>query len=340
MNFLILEDLYKKWKEILVIGKTIERNNKKYHLIGMTLSEKENEAKLYIIEPYIEPKQNNQRKKGIYNQRKILKEYEEIEHDYLNCSEFKIGDNILKVQGGFGGCLKYSLNNYGEIQIFFDMINAGWVIPEWLKEEEWENLQLVTLDIVDIESLPKYSKEMPITITHHSSAIQHIVEKTITLDVGKKRNFSFIDNYGDKVQCYINNVTLIDMWKDMEERFNNPEYKKLVSQEQLEEMKKMSYEALECSCPKGMCYIGVEYECSKDISLQFYSKEFLKSLPKQSVGSSSVMGMVLKSDKKTGIHNLPLKGCAIQTAVSKDTTKIPAELFSYLEKVQEWIECI
>lgn len=336
----MLEDFYKKWKEILVIGKTIERNNKKYHLIGMTLSEKENEAKLYMIEPYTEPKQNIHKKKGICNQRKILKEHEEIETSYLNCSEFKIGDKILKVQGGSGGCLKYSLNNYGEIQVFFDIINAGWVIPEWLKNEEWENLQLVTLDIVDIESLPKYSKEMPITITHHSSAIRHIVEKTITLNVGKKRNFSFIDNYGDEVQCYINNVTLIDMWKDMEERFNNPEYKKLLSQEQLEEMKKHTYEALKYSCPKGMCYIGIEYECSKDISLQFYSKQFLKSVPEKSVGSASIIFTRLKPDKTTGMHNLPLKGCVIQTAVSKDTVKIPAELFSYLKKVGEWSEYI
>ena len=129
---------------------------------------------------------------------------------------------------------------------------------------------------------------MPITIKHSPSAIQHIVEKTVTLNVGQSRSFSFVDNYGDKV----------------------------------------------------MCYIGVEYECSKDISLQFYSKEFLKSFPETHGASSYFLLMRLKSDKKTGSHGLSLKGCAIQTAVSPDTTKILAEMFLYMEKVDAWEEIV
>ena len=49
MNFSILSDCHKKLQDILVIGKTIERNGRKYHILGMTLSD---EVKLYIIEPY------------------------------------------------------------------------------------------------------------------------------------------------------------------------------------------------------------------------------------------------------------------------------------------------
>ena len=52
MKFLYLEDFHKIWNDILVIGKTIKRDNKKCHIIGMTLAD---EAKLYIIEPYNEP---------------------------------------------------------------------------------------------------------------------------------------------------------------------------------------------------------------------------------------------------------------------------------------------
>ena len=50
MNFALIENFHKKWRDILVIGKTIERDNKKYHIVGMTLAD---EAELYIIEPYI-----------------------------------------------------------------------------------------------------------------------------------------------------------------------------------------------------------------------------------------------------------------------------------------------
>ena len=50
MNFSLLEGFHSKWQDILVIGKTTERNGRKYHIVGMTLSD---EAKLYIIEPYM-----------------------------------------------------------------------------------------------------------------------------------------------------------------------------------------------------------------------------------------------------------------------------------------------
>lgn len=333
MNFLYLEEVYRELHDILIIGKTIERNNKKCHIIGMTL---EDEVKLYIIEPYNEPEYCSNRKKGVCNQRKILKEQEKEEY-YLNCSEVYFGNERLQVQESSGSPLRF-INDYGEIQLFFEMMKAGWVIPEWLKNEEWDNLQLTTLEFADVKKLPNYSTEMPIIIKHNPNPIQYILEKTITLNVGKSNSFSFTDNYGDKVQCYINNVSLINVWEDMEEQFSDSQYTKKFLPEQLQEIKKHCYRALEQSCPKGMCYISVEYECSKDLNLQFYTKEYLKSCPEEHEGSVSILMMNTKPDKEIGIHNLPLKSCVIQTAVTPDTFKISAELFSYLEKVDAWEE--
>ena len=339
MKFQYLEGFHKSWNDILVIGRTIEREGRKYHIVGMTLAD---EAKLYIIEPYSESEHYNHKTKGVRNQRKIMKEHTDAEICYLHCSDIYLGDQRLQVRSGSGGSLKYSTENYEEIQLFFDMLRAGWKIPEWLKNEEWDNLQMVTLVIEDMEKLPQYSPEMSVTIKHSPSAIRHIVEKTVTLNVGKNRSFSFVDSYGDEVKCYINNVTLIDVWKDTEEqlkqRLNDTKYTEQFSGEQLQEIKEHSYRALEQSCPKGMCYIGIEYECSKDLSLQFYSKEFLKSVPIAHKGSSTFLMMRLKPDREMGLHNLPLKGCVIQTAVSPDTIKIPAELFLYMEKVNGWEE--
>ena len=340
MKFLNIESAYRKLNDILVIGKTIERDSKKYHILGMTLTD---EAKLYIIEPYNEPQNDSNRKKGVRNQRKILKENTggEVSKDsYVHCREFRLGNQRLQVRSASCGSLRYSTENYEEIQLFFDMLRAGWIIPEWLKNEEWDNLQMVTLVFEDVKKLPRYSPKMPIIIKHAPGFRQHIVEKTITLSMGKSRSFSFADIYGDKVQCYINNVYLIDVWKDSEEKFRDPRYAEKFSAEQIQEVKKRHYEMLEQSCVKGMCYIGIEYECSKDLSLQFYSKEFLKSLPETRKGSAALLFMRLKPDQETGTHNLPLRGCVIQTAVSPDTSTIPAELFLYLEKVAEWEEKI
>lgn len=35
-----------------------------------------------------------------------------------------------------GGYLEHSLKNYGTIQLFLDMMSAGWTVPEWLKDTE------------------------------------------------------------------------------------------------------------------------------------------------------------------------------------------------------------
>ena len=95
MNFSLLEGFHSKWQDILVIGKTTERDGKKYHFVGMTLSD---EAKLYIIEPYIEPEGRN--RKGIRNHRRMLKEHERHGYSYLHCSELCLDDVHLKIQGG------------------------------------------------------------------------------------------------------------------------------------------------------------------------------------------------------------------------------------------------
>lgn len=158
--------------------------------------------------------------------------------------------------------------------------------------------------------------------------------------MGKSRSFSFTDDYGDNVQCHINNVTLIDVWKNTEEELRDPKLAERFSPEQLEQARKQSYDALEQSCPKGMCYIGIEYECSKNYDLVFHSKQYLKSRPETRQGSAHFIMMRLKPDQETGTHGLPLKGCVIQTPVSPDTSKIPAELFLYHERINAWTETI
>ena len=335
MNFSILSYFHKKWQDILVIGKTIERDDRKYHILGMTLSD---EAKLYIIEPY--DKQEPISRKGVHNYRQRLKEYEGRSCCYLHCSEFSLGGERLRTQGGMGSSLEYSTEDYGTIQLFLNMISAGWIVPEWMKNTDWADLQLVTLNIANMEKLPNYSPDMPITITHSPDSTQHILEKTVTLNVGKSRSFSFTDDCGDNVQCHINNVTLIDVWKDTEEEFSDPKLAESFSPEQLEQARKHSYDTLEECCPKGMCYIGIEYECSKNYDLVFHSKQYLKSRPETRQGSARFLLMHLKPDQETGTHGLPLKGCVIQTPVSPDTSKIPAELFLYNERINAWTETV
>lgn len=335
MQFSWLEGVNKKWKDILVIGRTIEHDEKKYHIIGMTMEE---DARLYIIEPYEEQKKRNLKKKR--TQRMILKEQETENNSYLHCREFKIGKKKLCTQGGSSGALMSE--NYEEIKLFFDMMDAGWKIPEWLKHENWDKLQLVTLKIANLKRLPKYSSDMPITIKHEPVPEKHLLNraKSIIIEIGKPLSFQFTAYDGEKVQCHINNVMLIDVWEDAKKKFNHVKYQKRFTKEQLQEIESHYYEVLRQNCPKGMCYIGVEYECSRNISLQFYSKDFLESYPETHSGSATFLMMRLKPDKKTGIHGLPLQGYAIDVPFSPDTTTVAVELLFYMEKPETWEECV
>lgn len=335
MQFSWLEGVSKKWKDILVIGKTIERDGEKCHIIGMTMEE---DAKLYIIEPYEERKRRNLKKKR--TQRMILKEQEIESISYLHCREFKIGNKKLCTQGGCGGVLMPE--NYEEIKLFLDMMDAGWKIPEWLKNEDWDRLQLVTLKIANLKRLPKYSSDMLITIKHDPVPEKHLLNraKSITIEIGKSFSFQFTAHDGEKVQCHINNVTLIDVWEDAKKQFGDVKYRERFTEEQLQEIESNYYEALRQNCPKGMCYIGIEYECSRDINLQFYSKDFLESYPETHSGSATFLVMRLKPDKKIGIHGLPLKGYAIDTPFTPDTTAVSVELLFYMEKTEAWEECV
>ena len=334
MQFSWLEGACGRWDKVLVIGRSFEREGRRYHIIGMTLGEK---ASIYLIEPYVEEVQSKRRKNA--SQRARLKEFDRQEDTYLHCSEFRIGSKTLTVQGGQGGSLKYSENNYEELKLFFDMMNAGWEVPGWLREEEWENLQLVRLTFADVKRLPKYTPDMPIVIKHEPVPIEHLLEKTVTLKIGGARSFQFTDDCGEHVQCYINDVMLVDVWD--EEQFNHPKYKERFSEEEMQQIKEQYYTALKESCPEGMCYIGIEYECSKDVSLQFYAKDYLKSCPQtHSSGSASFLLVNWKPEKKTGTHGFPLKGAAINYPFLPDTEVIPAEVFSYIEMKEPWEESI
>lgn len=337
MDFSYLTNAHQAWKQVLVIGRTIEREGKRYHIVGMTLNT-EDTAFLYILEPFSEPARPKRR--GAKNHRTSLKDQENGNSTYLDCRALRLGKRLLGAQGGQGGPLRFSTDDYQTIELFFRMIDAGWTVPDWLRETEWEDLSLTTLYFSGVKRLPKYTKETPLTLIHRDPPRRHILEKTVALTIGKSRSFSFTDHNGEEVWCHINKVSLIDVWEDTARQFEDPRYTKKVTPGQLQEIKEHTRQALSESCPKGMCYIGIEYECSKDYQLQFYAKEYLSSRPKASSGSASFLLMRLKPDKKTGTHGLPLRGAVIDTPFAPDTVKIPAELFLYYEKPVDWEEQI
>lgn len=334
MNFGILEDRHTQFRKVLPIGRTVERGGKRYHIAGLT--QQGLGTRLHIVEPFREPAPL---RRGAHSHREELKADGGPEVRYFGCSFLRLGERTLPIRGGSSAPLRSAAQDWEAIQIFFALLDAGWTIPDWLREEDWDNLQLVSLE-VEADKLPDCRPETPIVIGHRPDPARHFVEKTVTLQVGKCRTFSFLDHTGEAVRCYINSVTLLDMWKDAQERFRDPRYRELAAPEQLREAQNQLFAVLEQTCPRGMCYVQVEYECSKEFSLHFYSKEFLRARPEIHMGSASTLMVLAKPDRPAGTHGLPLKGCVLQTPVTPDTVKIPAELLCYYEKAEAWEENI
>ena len=99
--------------------------------------------------------------------------------------------------------------------------------------------------------------------------------KPVCLRPGEEAEITFSLEDGRSGICYVNRVYPIDIWRENEERFRDPRYLEIMTAEELEKHKKEFFEGLEQDCPRGMCYLGIEYECTLDGNLTFYDKAFL-----------------------------------------------------------------
>ena len=162
-----------------------------------------------------------------------------------------------------------------------------------------------------------------------------LVEKPVCLRPGEEAEITFSLEDGRSGICYVNRVYPIDIWRENEERFRDPRYLEIMTAEELEKHKKEFFEGLEQDCPRGMCYLGIEYECTLDGNLTFYDSAWLDEEPAIHSGSVTIRMMILKPDEPTGPHGLPMRGCAIQTPLDPAVKELSAELLYYTQKLPE-----
>lgn len=301
-------------------------------MVGITLGEEE--TILYILEP--EPSVPNQRRayKAKTNRQNILKRVERpVDHSCIQCNQIKIGSRTIQIKGGTAGSIGHAESEPGVFQLFFTMLSAGWKVPEWLKKLDWAELRLVKLELVDVKRLPSYTPDVPIVLHFRTDCAAHLAKKTVTLTVNQPTSFEFICHTGEKVQCHINSVSLSDPWAEAEQKFQDPRYLEHFSPEQVEALRANFFADLAENCPKGMCYLAVEYECEKDLSLEFYSKAYLKAPVHH---TSSSLFFVARPDKRVGTHGMPLKAYILNEPMVRDVEKIPAELLVYYEPIPEF----
>ncbi len=185
----------------------------------------------------------------------------------------------------------------------------------------------------DYDAIPALDRGASIRFSMSPAHTSHLVELPVTLRVGVEYpdKLYFADKEGgERHWAQIDRVFLYDMWEEMEKNFDDPRMKEQFTPEELAEHKAEFEEHFSETCPKGMCYAVVEYECEEDISIQFYSKAWLDSEPVQS-GRAGSIGFIMSPDEPAGKLGLKLKAAIIPEPVAPDTGFIEAELFRYIQ---------
>lgn len=360
MNFEQMRLAYRKFDEVIPIGRTVEWEGKAYHIAGMTRIGKQ--AEMYVLESMpeetglpengtaesgLEEVSGEAGRKGRHTNRMSMK-IVPAECPFFNIRMIRLGDRELETGGANSGPLALNegcavdADNENDF-LFYEMMRAGWALPEDspFLTMDWNDMWLTRLSFrTETTSLPVWREDQEILVKWGRRTKHHYVEKPVCLTVGEEAELDFTIEDGRHGVCYINRVYPIDIWKENEEKFKNPRYLEIMTAEELEKQKEAFFRNLEQDCPRGMCYLGIEYECTLEGSLAFYDRAFLESEPETYQGSSGFMMMLLRPDEPTGKHGLQQRGCVIQTPVAPDVRQLEAELFRFDEMFEEGREFV
>lgn len=336
MNFAELYLAKEKYDEVKAIGQELERDGRFYHIVGMTRSGKA--VRLYILEKSLEERPENVGGRPRSNRDSMLLAPEDSYFSSVCSIET---DNA--VMEAHGMCQEWlGASDYVHSLLFFhEMTRAGWELSDDSRflAEDWQNICMTSIDFeTNREELPEWESGKVI-LKYRKGMKKNIVGKRLCLKTGCGLRTEFTLDSGKGV-CYINKVYPIDVWKEQEKRFDDSRYLEIMTREELESHKKEFFEALEQECPRGMCYLGIEYECLPEGSACFYDADFLDAEPKSSFGSARLIMMTLHPDEPTGPHGLLQHGCIVQTPIKPDTREMTAELLYFLEMLPEREEII
>lgn len=339
MNLKTLKSEVQDWEEIQVIGCDVGQDGARSHIVGMI--RQGDQAKLYVLED-AEPsggKGEDLSEKSASEERRTNRDsFSHIdEHNYFDwVTAISVGNEEFSVESAGAASLGIP-DNIRNWLLIGEMMKAGWSLAEdhpfW--QRDWDRILLKEIVFqTPVSALPDWGGN-EVRIRHGEMWEHDLLEIPVHLVVGQKQEVPFVLKDGRTGNCYINAVYTIDVWAEHEKQFADPRYRTLMTEEELARHKEAFYKGLAQECPRGMCYLGVEYECTLDGNLTFYDSAWLDEEPAVHSGSVTIRMMILKPDEPTGPHGLPMRGCAIQTPLDPAVKELSAELLYYTQKLPE-----
>lgn len=354
MNFEYLYELVRQYQydEIRTIGRDTKLLGKLAHVAAIMRRDDQLELCLLMQE---EPKAKKERTEGVtqsHSNREQMKQSNHCQTGLSSIQRLEIDGTVFDSSGSSVGAL--CTEDLGGFYLMEKLTDAGWRLPKdhVFFQLDWDKQPVRLMHsrfFCPAGKLPDLERAK-IRITWQSYPVWYQIEQPVRLvtgDVAEDEEgqtklpvtLTGPDGTTQEGICYINRVSLQDLWEGEEQRFADPQYQKqmleYMTQEEFAAMKQKSLETLEQICPRGMCFPVVEYECTLDVGLEFYTQDYLDASP---VGSSSSIMYLTKQTEEQGKHGLRLRSHVLQTPVPSDTQEVRAELFQAVQTMPEWSE--
>lgn len=189
-------------------------------------------------------------------------------------------------------------------------------------------------DRIDME------KPLGLSVTVEAEFRRVMVNKGFRIPFGEDlsgRKYTFKSGGdGKEHSFYIDKLVHYDIWKEAQERFDDPACREHLKEEEIRQMKEEYIERLPELCPEGMDLAVIEYETVEGMQLQFYTKEYLRQKVEHK-GSAAVL--MLMPDKKPGNRGYRNYACILAPIEKEYTDPVGVELFCcYLPIPEERIE--
>lgn len=355
MNIRYLKELLDETEEMMVIGKTAEMDGVICHVMGIV---REGTTMRLLVLQYDEDFcRRLQEAEAAADQQDFLQYMDENGEDCLSClpevSETNrmrlLCSNSIEAANPFQGVRKISLgesefevnswsshqlssHEWKSILLIYEFLHRGWQ-PDGIDLQSIESLFLVSMELDgEYSAIPLFGENPTLQFIIGPENKSFPVEQPITLIVGNHslNKIKFQNGVtGQEHWAHINRVYLMDVWAEMEKDLAKQESHVPLNPKRLTSMKAALEKSLLKTCPKGMCYPVIEYECEEYLTLQFFTKAYLDAVPEDD-GSNSV-NISIHPDLPAGKSGSKLKAAMIEEPFPKDTVRIDAELLLYIQ---------